>query len=197
MTTNNDSKNDEIKNEKKDQPIHVYDQIVELDNPAPFWFNAAFIACILWAGAYCAYYLFGDGPTVRENMEAELKIIKNTQLSNNKAKYPEEKELLAVFANKENISKGKTHFVSKCASCHVDDGGGLIGPNLTDSFWINGDGKIAAIYKVVFEGVGSKGMPAWGGMLNEHEMKEVVSFVYSLKGTHPKKPKEPQGNKYE
>ena len=34
--------------------------------------------------------------------------------------------------------KGKQVFTTNCVSCHRADGGGMIGPNLTDEFWIHG-----------------------------------------------------------
>jgi cytochrome c oxidase cbb3-type subunit 3 len=35
---------------------------------------------------------------------------------------------------------GKTIYTTNCAACHRADGGGQIGPNLTDEYWILGGG---------------------------------------------------------
>jgi cytochrome c oxidase cbb3-type subunit 3 len=72
------------------------------------------------------------------------------------------------------------------------DGGGLIGPNLTDNAWIHG-GQITDIYKTVMNGVLEKGMPAWGTMLKPEEVEQVVAYVASLQGSNPANPKAPQG----
>jgi cytochrome c oxidase cbb3-type subunit 3 len=40
----------------------------------------------------------------------------------------------------------KTIYTTNCAACHRADGGGQIGPNLTDEYWILGGGiKISFI----------------------------------------------------
>ena len=90
------------------------------------------------------------------------------------------------------MAQGKILFAGKCAVCHAADGGGNIGPNLTDDAWLHG-ATIDAIYATVNEGVLAKGMPAWGKLLKPDEMEEVVAYVWTLHGTRPAKPKEPQG----
>jgi cytochrome c oxidase cbb3-type subunit 3 len=72
------------------------------------------------------------------------------------------------------------------------DGGGLIGPNLTDSAWIHG-GQITDIYKTVVNGVLEKGMPPWGKTLKPEDVEQVVAYVASLQGSNPANPKAPQG----
>lgn len=74
--------------------------------------------------------------------------------------------LLKASKDTAAIAAGKDKYTSTCASCHGPDGGGLIGPNLTDAHWLNGDGKPMSIYKVIKEGVTAKGMPAWGPVLS-------------------------------
>ena len=76
--------------------------------------------------------------------------------------------------------------------CHVADGGGLIGPNLTDAYWIHG-GTIDQVHATVINGVLAKGMPAWGKMLPGKEVDEVVAYVWTLQGTKPGAPKAPEG----
>ena len=41
-------------------------------------------------------------------------------------------------ADPATIAAGKTLFATNCVACHLPDGGGLIGPNLTDDRWIHG-----------------------------------------------------------
>ena len=80
-----------------------------------------------------------------------------------------------------------------CYVCHGANGKGVtgIGPNLTDKEWLNADGSIASIEKVVTEGVAKpKKMPApmppkGGGQLTEEQVKAVAAYVYSL--SHPTK----------
>jgi cytochrome c oxidase cbb3-type subunit 3 len=80
--------------------------------------------------------------------------------------------------------------------CHRADGGGNIGPNLADEYWLHG-GSIAEMNKTINEGVLEKGMPNWGKMLSPEQVNAVTAYVASLAGTNPTNPKAPQGNKAE
>jgi cytochrome c oxidase cbb3-type subunit III len=72
--------------------------------------------------------------------------------------------------------------VARCAQCHAEDGRGNIGPNLTDHYWIHGQGKLLDIYEVVHDGVPAKGMPAWSRQLSPAELAKVTAFVGSIRG---------------
>jgi mono/diheme cytochrome c family protein len=75
-----------------------------------------------------------------------------------------------------------------CFTCHGKDAKGLaaLGPNLTDSTWLHGDGKMAFLMKVVKDGVGKPKksatvMPPYGGSpLNAQQLEAVASYVLSL-----------------
>ena len=83
-------------------------------------------------------------------------------------------------------------FTANCVPCHRADAGGVIGPNLTDDFWIHG-GKPTQILHTISTGVLDKGMPAWAATLKPEDLPAVAAYVMSLHGTHPAAPKEPQG----
>jgi cytochrome c oxidase cbb3-type subunit 3 len=100
--------------------------------------------------------------------------------------------LLALTKNHEALEEGKKTFLANCAPCHRPDAGGLIGPNLTDAYWLHG-GTLAEVYKTVTNGVLDKGMPPWGKMLKPEQLQAVVAYVASLQGTKPANPKAPQG----
>lgn len=80
-----------------------------------------------------------------------------------------------------------------CYVCHGPAGKGVngLGPNLTDKEWLNVDGSVTSIEKVVTEGIAKpKKMPApmppkGGGQLTESQIKAVATYVYSL--SHPAK----------
>jgi cytochrome c oxidase cbb3-type subunit 3 len=101
-------------------------------------------------------------------------------------------KLLALVSDKAAVESGKAVFMKNCVACHGPDGGGIIGPNLTDNYWIHG-GTIAEVYKTVTVGVLEKGMPPWGKMLKPDELERVVAYVTTLHGTTPANPKAPQG----
>ena len=79
-----------------------------------------------------------------------------------------------------------------CAPCHRPDGGGLIGPNLTDDYWLHG-GRPTEILQTITDGVLDKGMPPWGKTLKPEQLTAVAAYVLSLHGTNPPNPKAPQG----
>lgn len=94
------------------------------------------------------------------------------------------------------LKSGADVYVKNCVSCHGAAGEGGIGPNLTDAYWINGDGGMNGLVKVINDGVPIKGMIAWKPLLSEEQIVDVASHIYNMKGTNPANGKEPQGEKY-
>lgn len=177
-----------------DDEVHQVDGIVELNHPAPMWWQAIFYISIVWGVGYGWYYLFGGGPTLKEELAANLQQIETQRLSQSKTGGGDEQDRLrAYFKDSNHMNQGRVAFQKTCASCHAADGGGGIGPNLTDKNWIHGDGSIDAIYKVVVEGVAEKGMPPWGPVLKPEELLEIAAYVRSLRGHKTAQPKAPQG----
>ena len=169
---------------------HNYDDIQELDNPLPNWWLTTFFGTIIFAFLYYIHYTFGGGATLQEELKVALQELpKATEI------LLSEKELETKLGAPGSLEKGKAVFVAKCTACHGAEGQGLIGPNLTDEYWIHGKGTRADIYAVIQKGVAEKGMPAWGSMISSDEVVQVTGYVYSLKGTHPLNAKPPQGEK--
>jgi cytochrome c oxidase cbb3-type subunit III len=170
---------------------HEYDGIQEYDNPMPRWWVWIFWATI----AFSILYFFdvggiGIGKGRIAAYEADMAAFR--------AAHPQggstlsAAQLLALTKDPSVVALGKTTFATNCAACHGADGGGIIGPNLTDDYWLHG-GTLPEIEKTVNEGVPVKGMPAWGKMLKPDQLQAVVAYVATLHGTKPAKPKEPQG----
>ena len=98
-----------------------------------------------------------------------------------------------LLEDPESLSAGKTIYTTQCAVCHRPDGGGSIGPNLTDPYWVLG-GDIQSIFSTVSEGGRpGKGMIAWKSTLRPQEIQQVSSYIISLAGTKPENPKAPEG----
>lgn len=164
---------------------HSYDGIQELDNPLPRWWVYLFYATIVFAIGYFTYYGFGIGPNLQEELASNMQV-----------KKPGEAQLLDYDALEKDVAKqaaGKLIYAAKCASCHAPDGGGLIGPNLTDAHWIHGQGKLADIILVVQKGVPEKGMLSWESLLSPADLTAVAVYVRHLSGTTPATPKAPEG----
>lgn len=170
---------------------HQYDGIQEYDNPMPRWWVITFWATIIFS---VAYWLnvggIGTGQGRIADYEADMAAFRAAHPQN--AGPADPAKLLAIAAKPDEVGEGKALFAKNCAACHAADGGGLIGPNLTDNAWIHG-GKIEEIHATVTNGVLAKGMPAWGKLLQAKEVDEVVAYVWTLNGTTPAKPKAPEG----
>ena len=91
-------------------------------------------------------------------------------------------------------AEGKALYGQYCAPCHRPDGGGIIGPNLADDYWLHG-GRLEDIYRTVAEGELEKGMPPWSRVLKPDQLNAVTVYVASLHGTNPPAPKDAQGEK--
>lgn len=193
-----DSKNVILKDEQQFLLDHDYDGIQELDHPLPNWWLAILYGTIVFSIFYAGYYLTGVGPGLRDELNVAL-----AQIDSKKAEAAAaapanggltNEALIAAAADPTKVAAGKAVFDGKCAACHAPDGGGLIGPNLTDDHWLHGSGSPVDIAGVVRDGVAEKGMPPWGPVLTPEELFDVTAFIRSLHGTKPANPKEPQGD---
>ena len=184
------------KEEKQLMLDHSYDGIVELDNHMPPWLANVFYVTIAFGVGYFFYYsVFGLGKTQLEEYAEEQRIA-TVKI--------EEYQALAVSSIDENtvvfdesaaaLSAGQQIFSTNCVACHASDGGGGVGPNLTDDYWLHG-GSIQDIFKVTKYGVPEKGMIPWADQLSPEEMQQVSSYIKTLGGTTPANPKDPQGEK--
>ncbi len=176
---------------------HDYDGIKELDNNLPPWWKYGFYLTILFSVIYMAHYhVVGSGNVQLEEYQAQLAEAEMLKAERLKLAANEVDENTATMMLADaDISAGKKIYVDKCLVCHGGGGEGLVGPNLTDEYWVNG-GSINDIFKIVKYGVPSKGMIAWQGQLTPIQIQQVSSYVKSLVGTNPPNPKEPQGDLY-
>lgn len=178
---------------------HDYDGIKELDNPLPGWWLGTFYIAIVFAAFYFTWHhIIGDGHLVQKAYEKQWADMQAAELAKSAAQMASLSDETLLKGSKDSavVAAGKDKFTSTCSSCHGPDGGGLIGPNLTDAYWINGDGKPLSILKVIKEGVTAKGMPAWGPVLSQQDVSNVTSYIVSIQGSKPANPKAPQGEKY-
>ena len=172
---------------------HDYDGITEYDNPLPRWWLMLFYGGIVFAAVYIPWYHFGPGPLMVEEYEA--------QMASAAAAMPVKRgasalDLASAEQDPARLAAGKETFGKLCVACHTADGGGLVGPNLTDDYWIHG-GSMADVVHVITEGVPEKGMISWKTQLKDDEIVSVAAYVRSLRGTTPANPKAPEGEKYE
>ncbi len=173
---------------------HNYDGIRELDNQLPPWWVYMFYLTIIFAGVYLTRYeILGADDTHTEYEKEVAQAEKEIAEWKKTAKDLVDVNTVTLLTDKEDLDKGKAIFATSCVACHKADGGGGIGPNLTDEYWILGGG-IKNVFQTISEGGrDGKGMVAWKGDLKPLEIQQVASYVLSLQGTTPENPKEPQG----
>ena len=174
---------------------HNYDGIKELDNNLPPWWVYAFYISIVFAFVYLAKYHVFNGDNQIDELETELAEARIAIEQYKKtAKNLVDANTVTQLTEAADLAAGKTIFETNCVACHMADGGGGIGPNLTDKHWILG-GNIKSIFTTVSEGGRSgKGMIAWKAQLKPLEMAQVASYVLTFQGTTPANPKAAEGD---
>lgn len=173
---------------------HAYDGIEEYDNPLPGWWVWIFWATIVFSLGYWAYYQIGPGPSEVAVYEAEMREAAARQPVATSSGGSTDQALLALQKNAGALAKGKEIFAGRCVPCHGDRGQGIVGPNLTDDFWLHG-GRPSEIYHTITEGEPEKGMIPWKTQLSPEEIAAVTAYVGTLRGTNPPNPKPPEGQK--
>jgi cytochrome c oxidase cbb3-type subunit III len=163
---------------------HEYDGIREYDNPLPGWWVWLFWASFFFSIGYVVHYhLTGNGKSVAATYENEVRVAREERAKETLKEAPTEAVLGRLVSDKDLMLDAKVTFGERCAVCHAAAGQGLIGPNLTDESCIHGDGSLMATYDVVSNGVPQKGMPAWSLQLKPIELRKLVAYVGSLRGT--------------
>ncbi len=185
---------------EKEQDImldHDYDGIKELDNSLPPWWKYGFYLTILVAVVYMFYYhMGGNGPSSLQEYTAEVEkgeAEKEAYLAKS-ANNVDENTVVMLDAG--GIASGQNLFQTTCAACHAKDGGGGVGPNLTDDYWLHGGG-LQDIFKTIKYGWPDKGMKSWKDDFSPKQISEISSYVKSLRGSKPQVPKEKQGDLYQ
>jgi len=172
---------------------HEYDGIKELDNRLPPWWLYSFYATIVFAVIYMVRFYFLGMPTQAEEFQADMQQAREevqVYLASLDNLIDENNVILADATA--DLNDGKAIFDQNCSVCHAADGGGGVGPNFTDQYWIHG-GDMPSIFKTIKYGVPAKGMISWETQLSPKKMQQVASYIYMMEGTVAANPKEPQG----
>ena len=173
---------------------HNYDGIKELDNVLPPWWVYMFYATIIFGVVYLVrFHIAGDYDQELEYEQevAAAKIAIEEYKKN--AKDLVDASTVALLTEASDLKAGEKIFQTNCVACHMADGGGGIGPNLTDQYWILGGG-ISNVFNTISEGGrDGKGMVAWKSSLKPNEIAQVASYVLQFEGTTPANPKDPEG----
>ncbi len=171
---------------------HNYDGIRELDNNLPPWWKYLFYVTIVFSVVYMGYYHILSGPSSAKEYENE---VREAQLALAAAQGNQSvnADNIKLLTDATSLAKGKEIYDKNCASCHGTKGEGMVGPNLTDDYWIHGGG-VKDVYLVLVNGVLAKGMPSWKAQFSPQDLEATASYVKSLHGTNPPNAKEAQGD---
>jgi cytochrome c oxidase cbb3-type subunit 3 len=175
---------------------HDADGIREFDNALPRWWLYGFYFTIALGVVYLLNYHVLATPLVgRSGMVAEYDASVAAAKAANAGRGGGGGTAvkLTTLTDEKSLDAGKAIFDGPdnvCYSCHRPDLGGMIGPNLTDDFWLHGCG-IDAVVKSIKTGFPVKGMMPFGTgkPLTDEQVLQVASYVLSKHGTNPANPK--------
>ncbi len=191
----------DFKSEEEEEALltdHEYDGIKELDNDLPPWWLWGFYFTIAFGVVYLmAYHVFQWAPLQDEEYKNEMaaaKIEVEKFLATQENLVDETNvELLLADAD---LTSGKNMYDANCVACHGSEGQGGVGPNLTDKYWKHG-GDIKDIFKSIKYGIPEKGMISWQNQFNPKKIQQIASYIYTMEGTNPSNPKDPEGELFE
>lgn len=168
---------------------HDFDGIRELDNNLPPWWVWGFVASIIFAIFYLTHYHVtktGDLQIAEyDKSVAEAQVEIDAYMSTMAMNVDESN--VTILTESADVNNGKALFTTNCVVCHKDKGEGLIGPNLTDKYWLTGNGSINDVFKTIKYGT-TNGMPEHESKMNPVELQQVASYVLQLEYTEGKAP---------
>jgi cytochrome c oxidase cbb3-type subunit 3 len=169
---------------------HEYDGIRELDNDLPPWWKWLFYLTIVFAIVYLVRLFVFEADDLVQQSEYNKEMAQAASM----APAPSSTEAfeIKVLTDQTSLANGRAIFDKICSVCHLIDGGGLVGPNMTDDYWIHGN-TIQEMFNTVTNGVLEKGMISYKDQYSPQQRLEVLSYIITLHGTTPATPKAPQG----
>ena len=188
---------DSHNNRKQDELLdHDADGIREFDNALPRWWLYGFYFTIVFAAFYLVNYhllprpLIGRAGMVAE-YQAELEAASRAAAARPHA--AKTGVVVAALTDPASLEKGRAIFEgpdNTCFSCHRNDLGGLVGPNLTDDLWLHGC-SVQDVVNSITTGYPLKGMLPFGigKPLTDEQVLQVASYILSKRGSNPSAPK--------
>lgn len=184
MSEHQDNKPDNRAEYQQDTVMpHTYDGIQEFDNRLPNWW-----LWLMWGSMVFALFYWIVFHTLelrvlpREQFEGVMAEAEEIQLAKMLEAGIDNEFFVALAQNETKIAEGREIFVKHCVACHLDQGQGSVGPNLTDGVWIHGCEPMAML-KIVNDGVAAKGMPAWQNQLGPTRVMAAVAYIMTIQNT--------------
>ncbi len=183
---------------------HSWDGIEEYNNPLPRWWLWTFYVTILWGVLYTIAYpawplISGATPgflgfSTRADVAEDIAAVDAANASNLEALRTVELASLASNTDLQNfaVNAGAALFRANCSQCHGAGAAGVQAsgyPNLLDDAWLWG-GTVDDIAFTISHGIRNEQsddtrwseMPAFGEILEEEDITNVVQFVRQISG---------------
>lgn len=177
---------DHTKQSPPEDPLrpHAYDGIQEYDKRLPNWWLVTLYATIAFSLFYWLYYhLSGVSADEYQVLARELAAIEAAKQAS-PAGNVDGDAFLAMSNDPKVVAAGEATFALYCVACHMpglrgpDENPVAIGPNLIDAVTIHG-GTPVDIQRTITVGVPEKGMVAWGPVIGDQKIVELVAFILS------------------
>ncbi len=193
MTQENQSSRDNRAEYRQDTVLsHEFDGIQEFDNRLPNWWLWIMWGSMVFALLYwITFQTLKLRPLPRQQFEQVMLKAQEEQLARASKAGITNETLVMMSQVPTKVAEGRQIFVKYCVACHLDQGQGVVGPNLTDGYWIHGCEPMQML-RTIRSGVAAKGMPAWMNQLGPTRTQTVLAYVLTLRDTNVPG-KEPQG----
>ena len=184
--------------------VHNFDGIIENRvNSPPIYFTVLFYGLIVWAVAFCAFYLLSGWSSDAEfqakmqahesqGQSAAVSPAAKTEAPAKAAgptpapvapQTPEPAAAPAVVAAgpaEATKPDAKALYAGECAMCHGADAKGGFGPDLTAKDYEYGKTR-QAIFLSISQGRANNKMPAFEGQLKREEIYALADYLLTLK----------------
>lgn len=163
---------------------HSYDGIMEYDNPLPGWWTFLFWMFVVFAPLYYFYFHNGiEGRSIHDQYNNHMAAVFQQKFEEIGELAADEATILEYMKKPKWLAVGKVMYQTNCVSCHGADGGGIVGPNLTDDFWKHAS-NVEGIARVIENGAANGAMPAWKNrMSHPNQIVLTAAYVASLRDT--------------
>jgi cytochrome c oxidase cbb3-type subunit 3 len=193
----NDTKSLDAVSEADVDMGHDFDGIHELNNPTPPWWRYGFYCSIVFAVIYMwRFQIVHSAPSQLEELAIAEKAAtaEKAEYLKNAANNIDEKTV-TLLTDPADLAAAQKLFSVNCSPCHGQQGQGVVGPNLTDDYWLHG-GQVNDIFSTIKYGVADKGMKSWKDDFSPKQLAQLASYIKSIHGSNPPNPKEKQGMLY-
>ena len=182
MTENQDMSRDNRAEYQQDTVMdHEFDGIQEFDNRLPNWWLWLMWGSMVFALLYWVFFhTLGVGVLPVERFEMEMQVAQEAQIARALEAGIDNEFFVMMSQNPDKVDDGREIFVKHCVACHLDQGQGSVGPNLTDGYWIHGCEPMQML-KIINDGIAAKGMPAWMNQLGPTRVNAVLAYILTIK----------------